>query len=141
MFLGSIKAPVPPSRPAIPSASRAAAAWGEHGEDPQFAWAEHDAMLRLRRGGLVVVTLTAASSLAGKALRIEDGELVHRLLPMVRCLSPIGGDIAQSQPDQLARRVVTGEMPASFDDFPEAGIHTFDRIGGVDHSPDLRREG
>src|SRR5208283_2847582 len=65
--------------------------------------------LRLRRGGLVVVTLTAASSLAGKALRIEDGELVHRLLPMVRCLSPIGGDIAQSQPDQLARRVVTGE--------------------------------
>src|SRR5271165_3469889 len=59
---------------------------------------------------------------------------------LVRRLPPIGGDVSQSQPDQLACRVVTRKMTPRLDDFPQAGIHTFNRIGGVDHPPDLRRK-
>jgi len=71
MFLGSIRAPVPSSRPAFSQAvarkhcqirrffsggtgatrSRPLSSLGgEHGEDPQFDRAEHDAILR--RGGV-----------------------------------------------------------------------------------------
>jgi hypothetical protein len=68
MFLGSIKAPVPSSRPAIPTAgarkrcqirrffsggtgaTRSPFFTGEHGEDPQFDRAEHDATLAARQG-------------------------------------------------------------------------------------------
>ena len=66
MFLGSIAAPVPPSRPGFHWATarkrcqmrraaagpepRAAPAWGEHGEDPPFDAAEHGARLRPREG-------------------------------------------------------------------------------------------
>ena len=69
MFLGSIMASVPSSRPAIASASRACQVKfaaerrdrshaqpplrGEHGEDPQFDRAEHGARLRQTRGYLV----------------------------------------------------------------------------------------
>ena len=67
LFLGLIKAPVPPSRPAITwavarksgqirracggtGATRSPFFTGEHGEDPQFDRAEHDATLWQRRG-------------------------------------------------------------------------------------------
>src|ERR1700683_4329901 len=139
MFLGSIKAPVPSSRPAIVLAGarrpcqirriaagpgpRGAPSWGDDGEDPQFDRAEHDAMLAAKEGLFFpVVAGTAASGLAGEAFRIEDGELVHGLLPMVCGTSPAGGDIAQCQPDQLVRRVVGGKMSARLDDLTESGI-------------------
>src|SRR5208282_491200 len=37
---------------------RAAPAWGEHGEDPQFDWAEHGAMLRPGGASLLLRTQT-----------------------------------------------------------------------------------
>jgi len=46
-----------------------------------------------------------------------------------------------SQPDQLAGRVVAGEMPAGLDDLADLGVDAFDRIGRVDHPADLRRKG
>lgn len=46
-----------------------------------------------------------------KAIIVQDSKLVHRLLPIPGCPSPIGGDIAQGQPDQLACRVITRECP------------------------------
>ena len=73
-----------------------------------------------------------ASALAREALGIEDRELVHRLLPMVRCFAPFGGDVAQRQPDELARRIISRKMTARLDDFSQSGIHAFNRIGGVD---------
>jgi hypothetical protein len=60
---------------------------------------------------------------------------------MVRRFPPVGGDIAQRQPDQLAGRLVGRKMTPRLDDFPQTGIHTFDRVGGLDHPPDLGREG
>ena len=67
MFLGSIKVPVPPSRPAIPSASRVGPVkfaacggtgatrsprfWGEHGEDPQFGRAYARCQATAKEGG------------------------------------------------------------------------------------------
>ena len=57
---------------------------------------------------------------------------------MVHRLPPIGSDVAQRQPDQLVRRVIGREMATRFDDLAEPGIHTLNRIGGVDHPPDLR---
>jgi hypothetical protein len=98
MFLGSIKAPVPPSRPAIrkadarrrgqirrlgggTTATRNPLA-GEHGEDPQFDAAEHAARLRQRRGDYSVTSQCRSITPRGEAfgLDLEDGELVHRHL-------------------------------------------------------------
>src|SRR6202790_314044 len=49
---------------------------------------------------------TAITTLQGSAGRVEavvveDRELVHRLLPMMRGLVPPGGDITQCQPYEL----------------------------------------
>lgn len=41
----------------------------------------------------------------GEALAVGDGELVHRFLPFLAGTSPVGGDVAQGQPDQLGGRV------------------------------------
>jgi hypothetical protein len=97
---------------------RAAPAWGEHGEDPQFDRAEHDARLGNAGDCLLPSYQPVASGLPGEALRIEDRELVHCLLPMMRRASPSSRDVAQRQPDQLARRIVSRKMTARLDDFP-----------------------
>ena len=52
-----------------------------------------------------------------KAFGVEDGELVHRLLPVLGGPSLVRGDVAQGQPDQLGRGIVAGEMASRFDDF------------------------
>jgi len=54
----------------------------------------------------------------------QDGELIHRLLPILGGTSPIGGDVAQGQPDQLGGGLVAGEMPARLDDLAQPGIDT-----------------
>ena len=54
--------------------------------------------------------------LPGEAVLVKDRELVHSLLPIMRRAAPIGRDVAQRQPDQLAGRVVGWEMTARFDD-------------------------
>ena len=51
-----------------------------------------------------------------KAIIVQESKLVHCLLPIPGCPSPIGGDIAQGQADQLACRFITREVPARFDD-------------------------
>ena len=48
-------------------------------------------------------------------------------------------DFAQAQVEQLAHRVVVGESAPSLDDFAQAVVQRFDRIGGVDHLADRRR--
>ena len=47
-----------------------------------------------------------------KAFGVEDGELVYRLLPVLGGVPPIGSDVAQGKPDQLAGGIVAREMPA-----------------------------
>ena len=37
----------------------------------------------------------------GEAILVEDRELVHGFFPIPVCATPVGGDIAQGQPDQL----------------------------------------
>lgn len=51
-----------------------------------------------------------------KAIRVEDRELVHRRLPVVRRAAPVGRDVAQRQPDQLGGRVVAREVTSRLDD-------------------------
>ena len=51
-----------------------------------------------------------------EAILVQDRELVHRRLPVVRRPAPVGRDVAQRQPYQLAGRVVRREMAASLDD-------------------------
>ena len=53
---------------------------------------------------------------AGKTLLVEDGELVHRVGPMVCGRAPFDGNVSQRQPEQLNRRVVGREVAARFDD-------------------------
>ena len=53
----------------------------------------------------------------GESVLVKDGELVHCRLPVVSRTTPIGGDIAQCQPDQFGGSIITGEVPARLDDF------------------------
>jgi hypothetical protein len=76
-----------------------------------------------------------------EAFGVEDGELVHGLLPVPGGPSPVGGDIAQGQPDQLGGRIVAREMAPRLDDLAQPGIDALDGIGRVDHPADRRREG
>jgi hypothetical protein len=52
----------------------------------------------------------------GKTLGIESRKRVHRLLPARAGAFPVGGDVAQGQPDQLAGRIVVRKMPTGLDD-------------------------
>ena len=47
--------------------------------------------------------------------------------------APIGSDVAQCQPDQLAGDVVIGEVAMRRDDFAQLRIDAFDGVGRVDH--------
>ena len=62
---------------------------GEHGEDPQFDRAEHDATLRQRRDHSVAFTPSHPSGVPGEALRVEDRELVHRAVAVVGPRPPL----------------------------------------------------
>src|ERR1700681_1876038 len=86
------------------------------------------------------VTMNKGSAGRVEAVVIQDRELVHRLLPVVRRIAPTGGDVSQGEPYQFVRRVVGREMAACLDDLAHPRVHALDRVGGVDHPPDLRRE-
>ena len=88
--------------------------------------------------GKSVVILTARRF---KAFGVEDGKLVHGVLPVLGRPSPVGGDIAQGQPDQLGGGIVAREMPARLDDLAQPGVDALDGIGRVDHPAYRRREG
>lgn len=51
------------------------------------------------------------------------------------------GDVAQDEPDQLGRHVITGEVAAGFDDLAQPHMHALDGIDGVDDATDFRRDG
>ena len=76
-----------------------------------------------------------------KALSVKNGELVHRILPVLGGPPPVSGDVAQSQPDQLAGRLVAREMPPCLEDLAQTSIDAFNRIGRVDYPAYLWREG
>lgn len=76
-----------------------------------------------------------------KAFGVEDDKLVHGLLPILGRPSPISGDVAQGQPDQLGSDIVTGEMAAYLDDLAQPGVNALNGIGCVDNPADQRREG
>jgi hypothetical protein len=82
----------------------------------------------------------SAVGTARESLFVEYRELVHRRLPVLRSVAPVGGDVAQRQPDQLGRRVVAGEVPAGLDDLAQARIDALDGVGRVDHLAHGRRE-
>ena len=54
--------------------------------------------------------------------------------------SPVLGDVAQSQPDELGGRIVAGEVPAGFDDLSQPRIHALDCVGRVDDATHIGRE-
>ncbi len=64
----------------------------------------------------------------GEAILVKDGELVHGRLPVMCCAAPIGSDIAQGQPDQLAGRLVGREVAARFDDLAQQRIHALEQL-------------
>src|SRR5450432_2288954 len=61
-------------------------------------------------------------------------------LPVVRGAPPIGGDVAQGQPDQFAGGVVGREMATRLDDLAQPRVHALDGVGGVNHPPHGRRK-
>jgi hypothetical protein len=79
--------------------------------------------------------------LLGKSVVVEHRELVHGFLPISACTVPISRDVAQCQPDQLGGRIIRWEVPACLDDLAQPGVNALDGVGGVDHPPDVRREG
>ena len=70
---------------------------------------------------------------ADEALFVEYRKLIHGRLPVVSGSPLVGGDVLQGQPDQLGSGLITGKVPAGFDDFAQPRIDAFDRVGGVDH--------
>ena len=60
---------------------------------------------------------------------------------MRRCPRPVLGDVAQSQPNQLGRGFIIGEMTSGLENLAQPGVHALDSIGGVDHPAHLWREG
>ena len=88
--------------------------------------------------GKSVVILTARRF---KAFGVEDGKLVHGVLPVLGRPSPVSGDVAQGQPDQLGGGIVAREMPARLDDLAQPGVDALNGIGRVDYPADRRREG
>lgn len=67
----------------------------------------------------------------GESVSIEDRELVHGLLPVLGGAAPVGGDVAQGQPDQFDRRLVAREVAPRLDDLAQPGIDALDGVGGV----------
>ena len=47
----------------------------------------------------------------GETIVVGYRELVHRFLPILSHPAPIGRDVMQRQPDQLAGRIVIWEVP------------------------------
>ena len=76
-----------------------------------------------------------------KAILVKDCELIHGCLPIVCGASPVGGDVAQREPDQLGGRVVAGEVPPCLDDFAQPRIDALDSVGRVNHPSHLGRKG
>ena len=76
----------------------------------------------------------------GEAFGIEDGKLVHGLLPIPVGATPVAGDVTQRQPDQLRGGLVGGEVTAGLDDLAQPRVHALDRVGGVDHFAHRGRE-
>jgi len=53
---------------------------------------------------------------SGKAILVENRELVHRGLPVIQRTTPVSRDIAQGQPPQFGRGLVGREVPTRLDD-------------------------
>ena len=68
------------------------------------------------------MVILSASAGRFKAFGVEDGKLVHGVLPVLGRPSPISGDIAQGQPDQLGGGLVSREMAAGLDDLAQPGL-------------------
>lgn len=65
---------------------------------------------------------------SGKAITVEDRELVHRRFPVVCGATPVCGDIVQCQPEQLGRGIVARKVASRLHDLAQLGVHTFDGI-------------
>ena len=59
---------------------------------------------------------------------MQDGKLVHSSFPVVSSASPFGGNVAQSQPDQLGGSIIAREVPARFDDLTQPGVRGYQVI-------------
>ncbi len=66
--------------------------------------------------------------------------MVHSFLPISASTVPVGRDGAQGQPEQFCGRLVSREVDLRLIDLAQSGVDALDGIGGVDHSPDVRRE-
>lgn len=62
--------------------------------------------------------------------------MIHGFLPVLGGAPPVGGNVAQGEPDQLGRSVPAREMPSRRDDLAQPRIDTLDGVGGVDHPSD-----
>ncbi len=59
---------------------------------------------------------------------IKDSELVHGRLPIMRDTSPIRGDVAQRQPEQLDGRLVIREVATGLDDLAQLHVQALDGV-------------
>lgn len=58
-------------------------------------------------------------------------------MPLLRRPLPFRLDLAQSQVDQLDRRVIAREVPLVADGLAHLAAQTLDGVGGVEHLADL----
>src|SRR5436190_660658 len=66
--------------------------------------------------------------------------LVQRLLPVLDWHRPFSLDVFQGQVEQLEDRFIVRKEAPIFDDLAQRVVQRFNRVGRVDHPPDLCRE-
>src|SRR5262245_46930739 len=81
------------------------------------------------------------NSLAYKSISELDSQLRLGSMPCGRCLLPILGDIAQSEPDQCCGRQIAREVALVTYGFADRGVQRFDGVGRVDNLAHLAGEG
>lgn len=96
------------------------------GRDPtaEVAAGRRNASRRCRRalgGGRISVFKAGGDShgWSNESILVEDGELVHRRLPVMSSTAPIGSDVAQCQPDELRSCLICREVSSGLDDLAQ----------------------
>ena len=67
-----------------------------------------------------------------KAFAELNGKLRLGISPSHRWVSPLGGDVAQSQPDQLSGSLVVGKAPLIANGLAHAAVQALNGVGGID---------
>lgn len=85
----------------------------------------------IRIGGVRISVFKARCDSLGclnESILVENGELVHSHLSVMGSTPPIGGDVAQCQPDELGGSPISREVSSSLDDLAQLRV---DVLNGV----------